>query len=337
MRRVGESGMATIKDIAEKAGVSIATVSRVLNNDPLLSVSDGTKKRIFEAAEEFSYKKRTKRKKELPKITLVHWYTEEEELNDLYYMSIRLGIEKRCEQKGLKIVKLFHSQMEELMQENIQGMIAIGKFSEREISLFETITKNIVFVDYSPNEDIFDAVVVDFEKVTMKVIDHLIEKEHQKIGYIGGRETFKDQTSEIEDSRERAFIKYIKEKELFYENYIYTGQFSVNDGYLLMKQAIEEQQDQLPTAFFVGNDAMAIGCLRALHECEIPVPERVNIIGVNDLSISQYLSPALSTVKVYTGLMGETAVDLLMERFLGRNVAKKVILSTKLNIRKSSF
>ena len=329
--------MATIKDIAEKAGVSIATVSRVLNNDVLLSVSDETKKRIFEAAEELSYKKRTNRKKELPKIALIHWYTEEEELNDLYYMSIRLGIEKRCEQQRVKIVKLFHSQMEELMKENIQGMIAIGKFSEREIGLFEMITKNIVFVDYSPNEEIFDSVVVDFEKATMKVIDYLIEKEHQKIGYIGGRETFKDQTSEIEDSRERAFITYMKEKELFYENYIYTGQFSVNDGYLLMNQAIEEQQDQLPTAFFVGNDAMAIGCLRALNEHEIAVPERVNIIGVNDISISQYLSPALSTVKVYTGLMGETAVDLLMERLLGRNVAKKVILSTKLNIRKSSF
>ncbi|PFN04497.1 MULTISPECIES: LacI family DNA-binding transcriptional regulator [Bacillus cereus group] len=329
--------MATIKDIAEKAGVSIATVSRVLNNDPLLSVGDETKRKIFEAAEELSYKKRTSRKKELPRIALVHWYTEEEELNDLYYMSIRLGIEKRCEQQGLKIVKLFHSQMEELMKENIQGMIAIGKFSEREIGLFEAITKNIVFVDSSPKEETFDSVVVDFEKVTRKVIDYLIEKEHQKIGYIGGRETFKDQTSEIEDPRERAFIKYMKKQELLYEKNIYIGQFSVNDGYSLMKQAIEEQQDQLPTAFFVGNDTMAIGCLRALNEHGIAVPERVNIIGVNDISISQYLSPALSTVKVYTGLMGETAVDLLMERFSGRYLAKKVILSTKLNIRKSSF
>ncbi|MEY8348931.1 LacI family DNA-binding transcriptional regulator [Bacillus cereus] len=329
--------MATIKDIAEKAGVSIATVSRVLNNDPFLSVSYETKRNIFEAAEALSYKKRTSRKKELPKIALVHWYTEEEELNDLYYMSIRLGIEKRCEQQGLKIVKLFHSQMEELMKENIQGMIAIGKFSEREIGLFEAITKNIVFVDYSPNEEMFDSVVVDFEKVTRKVIDYLIEKEHQKIGYIGGRETFKDQTSEIEDPREHAFIKYMKKQELLYEKNIYIGQFSVNDGYSLMKQAIEEQQGQLPTAFFVGNDTMAIGCLRALNEHGIAVPERVNIIGVNDISISQYLSPALSTVKVYTGLMGETAVDLLMERFSGRYLAKKVILSTKLNIRKSSF
>lgn len=243
--------MATIKDIAEKAGVSIATVSRVLNNDTSLSVGDETKRKIFEAAEELSYKKRTSRKKELPRIALVHWYTEEEELNDLYYMSIRLGIEKRCEQQGLKIVKLFHSQMEELMKENIQGMIAIGKFSEREIGLFEAITKNIVFVDSSPKEETFDSVVVDFEKVTRKVIDYLIEKEHQKIGYIGGRETFKDQTSEIEDPRERAFIKYMKKQELLYEKNIYIGQFSVNDGYSLMKQAIEEQQDQLPTAFLL--------------------------------------------------------------------------------------
>src|SRR6478672_3786140 len=113
--------MATIKDIAEKAGVSIATVSRVLNYDASLSVSDDTKKKIFEIAEALSYKKRPSKKSPSARIGILLWYTEKEELNDLYYMSIRLGIEQRCEQQGLKIVKLFHSQMEELMQENIQG------------------------------------------------------------------------------------------------------------------------------------------------------------------------------------------------------------------------
>src|SRR3954462_8566690 len=88
--------MATIKDIAQIAGVSIATVSRVLNYDTTLSVSDETKKRIFEVAEELSYKKKQARKQESGKIALLQWYTEKEELEDLYYMSIRLGVENRC-------------------------------------------------------------------------------------------------------------------------------------------------------------------------------------------------------------------------------------------------
>ena len=83
--------MATIKDIAERAGVSSATVSRVLNFDASLSVADETKKRIFEAAEELDYRKRTSKKYAHQKIAVIHWYTEKEELNDLYYLSIRLG------------------------------------------------------------------------------------------------------------------------------------------------------------------------------------------------------------------------------------------------------
>lgn len=110
----------------------------------------------------------------------------------------------------------------------------------------------------------------------------------------------------------------------------------MNDGYQLMKQAIKEHKDQLPSAFFVGNDSMAIGCLRALHEENIPVPERVSIIGVNDISVSKYVYPPLSTVKVYTELMGETAVDLLLEQMTERKISKKVIISTLLEIRGSS-
>lgn len=88
--------MATIKDIAKKAWVSQAMVSRVLNYDASLSVTDATKKRIFEAAEDLSYRKKTTMKYANQRIVIVHWYTtEKEELNDLYYLSIRVGIEER--------------------------------------------------------------------------------------------------------------------------------------------------------------------------------------------------------------------------------------------------
>lgn len=91
--------MATIKDIADKVGVSIATVSRVLNYDLSLSVGDDTKKRIFEVAEELSYQKRAQKKKASWRVAFVNWINEEEELNDIYYMSIRHGVESRAEKK----------------------------------------------------------------------------------------------------------------------------------------------------------------------------------------------------------------------------------------------
>src|SRR5699024_2108968 len=106
-------------------------------------------------------------------------------------------------------------------------------------------------------------------------------------------------------------------------------------GYELMKQAIKDLGDQLPTAFVISSDVMAIGSIRALHEAGIAIPERVSVIGINDMSVSKHMYPSLSTVRVYTELMGETAVDTLIERLEGRIIAKKISLSTKLVIRKS--
>lgn len=329
--------MATIKDIAQLAGVSIATVSRVLNYDTTLSVSDETKKRIFEAAEELSYKKLPARKQESGKIALLQWYTEKEELEDLYYMSIRLGVENRCRHHNLQMAAYFQDNIEDLKQDDLRGLIAIGKFSSKQVKDLSSITKNIVFVDYSPDEEQFDSIVIDFEKATKKVLSHLIKKGHEKIGFIGGREVFKDKTSMIEDPRETTFKHYLSEKGLLNEAYMYNGSFSVQDGHMLMKKAIHENGEKLPTAFFAANDSIAVGALRALLEEGISVPERVNIIGVNDISLAKYVFPSLSTVKVYTELMGETAVDTLLERIEGRKMAKKIMIATKLILRNSSF
>jgi LacI family transcriptional regulator len=328
--------MATIKDIAEKAGVSIATVSRVLNYDSTLSVGDETKKKIFEIAEELSYKKRPSRKTSYARIGIVLWYTEKEELNDLYYMSIRLGIEKRCEQQDIQVVNSYNN-IESMKNEDLQGIIAVGKFSLKQIDELTTITKNVVFVDSNPDENQYDSIVIDFEKATKTVLNYFLQKGHTKIGYIGGREVYKDQTAEIEDYREKTFKSFMTECNLLDKRSMYIGTYSVEDGYHLMREVIRDFGDELPTAFFTGNDLLAIGALRALHEEKIAVPDRVSVIGFNDISISKYVFPPLTTIKVYTEIMGESAVDTLMERIMGRQVAKKILISTNLVIRESSL
>ncbi len=104
--------MATITDIATIAEVSISTVSRVLNYDPSLSVTEETKRKIFEAAEKLNYTKYKNKQKqrELPvdvpkkhnkSIGIVQWRMDDEELENIYYMSIRLGLEKRAAKMGL--------------------------------------------------------------------------------------------------------------------------------------------------------------------------------------------------------------------------------------------
>ncbi|PLR83619.1 MULTISPECIES: LacI family DNA-binding transcriptional regulator [Bacillus] len=328
--------MATIKDIAERAGVSIATVSRVLNYDTTLSVGDDTKKRILEAAEALSYRKKSERRPLSYRIAIVNWYTEQQELDDLYYMSIRLGVENRCQSLNLQIKKFSMDRSQSVQSDEIDGIIAIGKFSPKQAQELRKITENIVFVDCSPDDDQFDSVVIDFKKATENVLDYFLKKGHQKIGYIGGRETYKDETAVIDDARRMSFERFLRNTELYNESYVYIGTFSVDDGYDLMKKAIKEHKSNLPTAFFVGSDSMAIGCLRALHEENISIPEQVSIIGVNDISVSKYVYPPLSTVKVYTEMMGETAVDLLLERLAERQIAKKVFIATQLEVRGSS-
>ena len=127
--------MATLKDIAKLANVSSATVSRVLNKDKTLSVGEETRHRILTIAEELGYEKHkrsTNSNQERQKIAIVQWYSEQEELNDLYYYSIRIGLEKRAQELGYDVVRYFNNDILTI-SENVSGIIAIGKFSSEQI------------------------------------------------------------------------------------------------------------------------------------------------------------------------------------------------------------
>lgn len=326
--------MATIKDIAARAGVSITTVSRVLNYDPHLSVSAETKQKNFEAAEQLDYKKRRVSKKaHQTSAALVHWYTEEEELNDLYYRSIRLGIENSCLESGLQLQKVLYNELEQLDRDEIEGIIAVGKYSSAQVERLSEWSSRIVFVDFSPKDEAFDSVVTDFSRVTEKALTHLWEQGVRRLGYLGGREQFEDKSGMITDKREQTYRAFLQEKGAFTEEDMLVGTYRADDGYRLMKNCIEQRGENLPEAFFAASDTLAIGALRALHEAHIQVPERVSLIGVNDISVSKYMYPPLTTVKVHTEWMGKIAVELLLEQLNTKRISKKVVLPSELIVR----
>lgn len=332
--------MATIKDIANQAGVSIATVSRILNYDQTLSVTEETRKRIFETAESLNYSKfktRARKKKTDGKIAVVLWFTEQEELNDLYYLSIRMGAENKLQADNYETVHLFPN--ENVPEKNdIDGIIAIGKFSEHEMKKLTAISKNSVFLDFDTFSFGFDCVVTDFKQAITQIVDHFLDKGIRSIGMLAGKEATSDQNLVLQDPRYDYFVKEMETKSTYNPDFIFTGLFSPDSGYQLMKEAITKLGDRLPRAFFVASDAMAIGAIRALHEHGIQVPERVSLIGFNDISIAKFFYPPLSTVKVYTEAMGELGVDLLIKRLKNPlDVAQRVTLGTKLIIRKSSL
>jgi len=330
--------MATIKDIAKEVGVSAATVSRVLNHDKTLSVSNEKRKLILETAERMSYiPMRTRKKKNIRnkyRLALIHWYTIDQELEDPYYLSIRIGIEKKAVDQKVEVIKLYAPSEEDLVSlTSIDGIICMGKFSDNEISRFRSVTQNLVFVDSSPSEEIYDSVVVDVESAVIKIIDKFLIDGSKTIGYIGGREYAGTEQVPIGEKRERVFKDYLTQKKLYDESLVFIGKFLAESGYQLMLEAISKLET-LPSAFFIASDSMAVGAMRALHENNIKIPDDIELIGYNDIPTSNYTVPPLSTLRVHKEFMGETAVNLIMERIVDhRVIAKKVIVPTELVIR----
>ena len=327
--------MATIKDIANIVGVSSSTVSRVLNYDDTLNVLEETKSKIFEVARELNYVSvRNRKKTKVRNIGIIQWYTEIQEIEDPYYLTIRLAVERRLDLESVNIVRVYENNNSEEL-DKLDGIIAIGKFSAKEVETIGEMTSNIVFVDFSPEDNKYDSVVVDFTKAVYESLDYLMELGHKKIGYIGGREFYRDGTPSKVDPREIAFKTYMINKGIYNENYVRIGGFSIKDGHDLMRDIIQNSEE-MPTAFFLGNDTMAVGAYNAIAKENLSIPEDVSVISFNDIPSSRYLIPSLTTSKVYTEHMACAAVDLLLENLNNkREYRKKVVIDTALKIRKS--
>lgn len=327
--------MATIKDIAKKANVSSATVSRVLNYDTGLAVGQDTKRKIFEAAEALNYTKyKNKQKKAEQVIRLVQWYNDEEELADLYYLAIRLGIERKAEELNIHLVK---ESLSELSALKTDGIIALGKFDAKHIKMLKKMAQPLLFVDYDAMSAGFDSLVVDFRQAVDLVIDHFIKEGHEKIAILAGVEFTKDFHNEIKDPRLALFKERLQQLRLLKLQFEITGDFTVEGGYQAVKEFLQTTKER-PSALFAASDAMAVGALKAIHEAGLTVPADISVIGFNDVSVAKYVTPALSTIQVPTEWMGELALETMTQIEKDEApVPRKITIGTKLILRESTL
>ena len=328
--------MATLKEIAEKAGVSVSTVSRVLNFDETLNVTNKTREKILKIADKVEYdtsRIKKKSEKKIEKIGIICWYDYEQELGDPYYLNLRYAVEKKCTENNYNLVKI-DEDVEETTLKELMGIIAIGRFSKKTIEKLSANNENIVFVDYSPDDDKFDSVVFDIEKATKNVIDYLIECGHEKIAFIGGNKSNNILDINV-DLREERYIEYMRMKGLYKEEYLrYVEKYTYKCGYDEVKKVLELEEK--PTAVIVGNDTMAIGAYKAISEAGFRIPDDISIIGFNDQPGSKYMIPALTTVRLTSEYLGYEVVDLLIEKIKSeRKYCKKTILPIELKIRES--
>jgi len=326
--------MATLKEIAALAEVSITTVSRTLNFDTTLSISNDKKKKIFEIADNLGYKTpRMKKSEKTPKLNVIlaYWYTLVQEIDDPYYLSIRQGVERLSNEHNINIIKIPKQDNQYVINPNskIDGIIAVGRFTDDETKRFNELSDNIVFVDYSPYDQAYDSVVFDFDKSMKMIMDYIVlEKGHTKVGYLGGTELVRNKDRRNGDPREIFFKKYMKAKKIYDEKLVSVEDFSSQSGYDMVIKA--HKNNSMPTAFFAASDSIAIGALKAIHEIGLHVPNDIAIVGFNDIPNALYTFPSLTTLRVPTDFMGEKAVELLMERIKGRVVNYKVVVETEL-------
>ena len=331
--------MATIKDIAKLAGVSPATVSRVLNKDRNITVKNETRTRIFNCAEQLGYTPKHKNSTaERNIIGLVQWISSYEEVEDPYYNALRLSVENYFLKKKMYIRRYYKENLNEIYNDNeLSGVICMGKFSQQQASSIAKKFKHMVFVDSNPNVKIYHSVVSDLEGATVEVIDYLKSRGHRKIGYIGGREHLGPQKIAFMDIRESTFIERAQlDQELEYDpKFILVRDFDGMTGYDMMKKALLEED--CPTAFICASDSIAIGALRAIGEAELE-NKKISVIGYNDNTTSKFFNPPLTTMSIDTKVMGELAGQLII--FLMNNGSKtpiQVTCQTKLIERDSVF
>nr|WP_318539677.1 LacI family DNA-binding transcriptional regulator [Terribacillus saccharophilus] len=319
--------MATIKDIANEVGYSVSTVSRVLNHDDSLSVTEDTKDKIFAVAERLNYRKKEVHMR-IKQIAFLYWVTDTEELEDVYFKTMRKALEQCAKERNVEMTLYKKEDGIEAVPDTIQGFMAVGSFTEAERKKLQTLSKNGVFIDSAPDPDHYDAVRPDLEWMTRKQIDHLLQQGHRHIGFIGGTFQNPDTMADEMDLREKAFRSYMEQKGILDDQSVLCRRgFSVENGYGLMKKAIDELEI-LPSAFVAADDPIAVGMLQALNEEGIAIPGQVSVISINNISVAKYVSPPLTTIRIDLSEVCKTAIDLLLEQILSKRTLSKTVLIT---------
>lgn len=341
--------MSTIREVAALANVSVATVSRVINNDMKYKMTEETRARVWQAITELNYtvkapvrtssaKKDTGRSEAAAKIGCILSVTKNK-YQDPYFMSILSGAEEQLQEQGyeLSFIKTGAELEDKKTLYNtfstpISGLILMESLNTETYHFIRNQVPNIIGVD-TQWEDI-DNVGYDHYRVAAMAVQHLISRGHRDIGYIGGSGSSNN-------------IKTSQRYRGYYSS-LHAAGLQVNPDWVIDcawdENICMEKISQLcrkgnayPTAFFVASDLMAMAALSGLYNLGISVPNEVAVIGLSNIEISKYSNPPLTTIEIPTREIGMVAVDLLISRLNGYQLLpRKVILPTSLILRNST-
>lgn len=313
--------MSTLRELSEYTGFSITTISRVLNDDPTMSVTDSTRTAILEAAGKLHYKGASRVRRAVSAavpalhIAVAEMLSPVEQLSDPYYLYLKNYAVQRLLDLGNTVVRLTESADGYIpsTSEKIDGVLAIGIFSKEQVERLTRISENIMFLDSCPDELRFDSVVLDFDLGIRQALDYLISIGHRRIGFLGPERKLDQHKRPAPEVRQQCYIRYMTEQGLYDPALIISAHMDAGDARRALTDRIGAG-GELPTALLAANEETAIGAVSALRGAGIRVPEDISIISFNDTALSALTDPPLTSVSTHVEVMSAAAVDLLVRR-----------------------
>lgn len=321
--------MATIKEVASLAGVSLTTVSRVLNRDESLSVTNEVKMRIFQAAHQLNYIPPRLRKEASGKQKLVigvaDWRIIRPDRHNVRLSSLSCMLELMTDRYEVEFRRLAFGQ-----KEMVDGVIAFGLFSEEEIMFLRSLTFAIVFVNSNQKDYENDQVQLDFDQGQEEMVKYLLDKKrYANIGYIGG--LYEQGNVKIGVHRLNGLIQILKKRNQYEEKYFHVGEISRESGYALAKEAA--RAGTLAEVMLLGSDEVAEGALEAFSELGLRVPKDVAVIIYQDIQTLESKWPTGTCIEMFPDYVWENALEMLIGRIEHkRTQAVTVMVPTHIRI-----
>ncbi len=312
----------TLKDIAKAAEVSTSTVSRVLNDKDTKAASKEVRERIWKIIRETGYvpnetaqnlrsSKHGVRKTVGERRYFACIYARSQDNQDMFFAELAKAIEYEAYKKNYILKSSFY--MEDLEEKNfkntlkaleVSGIVVLGRFEKERINTITETQKNVVYVGLNFTSYKHDVVFCDGFKAGIKAMETLLELGHRKIVYIG--ETNKE-------NRYKSYCEALAANGIKAErSMIVNVKQGLEGGYQGACELLKRQTDF--TAVFCANDATAIGAIKGLQEGGYKIPSDISVISIDDIEMSRYFTPMLTTIHIPIDELGRQAAKTLIDR-----------------------
>ncbi len=328
----------TIREVAERAGVSISTVSRVLNEKPHDYVKEETRKKVLQAIEELNYKPDRRAQSLRGAKTGIIGLVMPIGFNP-FYEQFSYAIENACyrEDYGLLMcdshgdIERERTYIDLLVRQKVDGII-LTTMGLKKKDLDELISRGIIVIlaDEDVPEVNAPAVFANNYLGACQATQYLVDLGHKSIAFITG-------PLSILSARDRlnGYVDTLKKNYLqIDESLIQEGDYTYKSGYLATKRLLKKKNF---TAIFCSNDLMAFGAMRALQDRGYRIPNDYSIVGFDDMYFSSISNPQLTTVSQPVNKMAQKIFEAFKQEISGKSPRKKIhrVLNTRLAIRES--